>query len=262
MDQSRAIVRPPCRLSFFLAGEASLAAILRRGPAGWVRLILWDTRVDKFTPGQWLHARVYERNADLSPDGRYFIYYARDGRPHRDFETWTAISRPPDFTAQVLWHSRFPGGGGIFLDKRTVLAPPGLPVRGQLPTDLRSIDGPSLQAEVRRQCVLMAHRRQGWRLKLQWKGRDARVLVQETIGDRKRHSALLHDWLKQDPEDLLVGERYNGVTTCPPRCLFDQRDRLIYVRRGKLWRIEGQAGALKIREIADLNTMQPEPAGV
>jgi hypothetical protein len=89
----------PCRLSVFLAREAPIGVILRRGPSEWAQLVRWDRDTDTFEPGQWFHGRVYKRRCDLSADGRLFIYFAAKHGPRRDDddvgEAWTAISRPP-----------------------------------------------------------------------------------------------------------------------------------------------------------------------
>ena len=110
----------PCRLAVFLARDAPVAVVLRRGPSEWAQLSLWDRANDRFTPGQWFHGRVYERRCDLAPDGSLFVYFAaRHGRGGHDEqgigEAWTAISKPPYFTALALWPN--PGswyGGGVF----------------------------------------------------------------------------------------------------------------------------------------------------
>jgi hypothetical protein len=68
--------------------------VLRRGPANSVCSILWDRKKDKFETGQWLRARIYERRADLSPDGRHLIYFAMNGKWTSETRgSWTAISR-------------------------------------------------------------------------------------------------------------------------------------------------------------------------
>lgn len=64
-------------------------------------------------PGQWLNGRVYERRCDLSPNGEYLVYFAANYKP--PYGTWTAISRPPYFTALALWPKGDAwGGGGLF----------------------------------------------------------------------------------------------------------------------------------------------------
>src|SRR6476646_2517331 len=108
--------RFPARLHVLLASEARVGVVIRRGPARAVCSILWDRNTDKFETGQWLGGRIYERRADLSPDGRHMIYFAMNGRwssPARG--SWTAISKAPWLTAMVLmpkgdcWQ-----GGGLF----------------------------------------------------------------------------------------------------------------------------------------------------
>ena len=59
----------PCRLFVYLAREAPMAVVLRRGPTDWARLSLWHTDSDRVEHGQCLKGRVYERRSDLSADG-------------------------------------------------------------------------------------------------------------------------------------------------------------------------------------------------
>ena len=106
----------PVRLHVLLASEAPVGVVLRRGPANAVCSVLWDRKKDTFEIGQWLRARIYERRADLSPDGRHLIYFAMNGRWTSEARgSWTAISRAPWLKAAVLlgkgdcWQ-----GGGLF----------------------------------------------------------------------------------------------------------------------------------------------------
>ncbi|MGH9719745.1 MAG: hypothetical protein ACRD8O_06000, partial [Bryobacteraceae bacterium] len=76
----------------------------------------WDRKSDRFTPGQWLRGRIFERRSDLSPDGRYMIYFAMNGKWSSETRgSWTAVSRAPWLKAVVLfgkgdcWN-----GGGLF----------------------------------------------------------------------------------------------------------------------------------------------------
>lgn len=115
-----------CRLAVFLARTVRVGVILRRGPKRWAQLVHWDRASDRFTPGQWFRGRVYERRCDLSPDGRLFICFAaKHGRqrdPDNIGEAWTAISRPPYFTALALWTNVGSWyGGGVFKADRHVL---------------------------------------------------------------------------------------------------------------------------------------------
>ena len=101
------------RLYALIARDAPKAVVLRRGPSRQTCLIAWDLRRDRFEVGQWLKARVFERRCDLSPSGDKLIYFASNygRRPY----TWTAVSRPPYFTALLFWPKGDSwGGGGLF----------------------------------------------------------------------------------------------------------------------------------------------------
>jgi hypothetical protein len=63
----------------FLAREAPIGVILRRGPTQWAQLTVWRTDRDIFAHGQWMRARVYEDRCDLAPDGSLFLYFTRKG---------------------------------------------------------------------------------------------------------------------------------------------------------------------------------------
>ncbi len=87
--------------------------MLRRGPTKSVELLRWDLERDTFERGQWLRGRVFERRCDLSPRGDLFVYFAAKNKG--PIPTYTAISRPPYFTALALWPSLGTyGGGGLF----------------------------------------------------------------------------------------------------------------------------------------------------
>ncbi|MBI5833315.1 MAG: hypothetical protein HZB16_13540 [Armatimonadetes bacterium] len=109
----------PPRLHVYLAREAPVGVILRRGPARAACLIAWDREHDTFEVGQWVKRRVYEDSCDLSPDGRHFIYVAMTKG-----ETYCAMARVPYFTAIVCCgnNGRW-GRGGYFVDSRRFAMP-------------------------------------------------------------------------------------------------------------------------------------------
>jgi hypothetical protein len=115
---------PPCRLHVILAREAPVGVIFRRGPSKWVQILRWDTEADTFTPGQWFHGRIYERECDLSPDGRLLLYVATDHKYLRASSydnNWTAVSKLPYLTALGLWRVVCSGhGGGLFLSNTEI----------------------------------------------------------------------------------------------------------------------------------------------
>jgi hypothetical protein len=111
-----AVATFPARLHVILARETDEAVIIRRGPSKTTCVIGWNRRHDTFNVGQWMRGRIYERRCDLSPDGRYLIYFAMNGRWNSETRgAWTAISRAPYVKALALfpkgdcWH-----GGGLF----------------------------------------------------------------------------------------------------------------------------------------------------
>ena len=106
----------PARIHVLLASNAPVGVVIRRGPSKQVCTLLWDRRQDEFTVAQWLKGRIYERRSDLSPDGKYLIYFAMNGRWATEIKgSWTAVSRAPWLKAITLlskgdcWH-----GGGLF----------------------------------------------------------------------------------------------------------------------------------------------------
>jgi hypothetical protein len=108
-----------CTLYGIVARDGRSAVVLRRGPSRSVLLLRWWLGSDRIEEGQRFRGRVHEDRCDLSPDGEYLLYFA--AKPKDPFGTWSAISRPPFFTALALWPKgdRW-GGGGLFLGPRQV----------------------------------------------------------------------------------------------------------------------------------------------
>ena len=117
-------LKPTVRLHLYFASENATAVVLRQGPKKLNRLILWNRDTDEFVDGQWLKHAVYPERCDLSPDGRYFLYFALNGKWSSDTKgSYTALSAPPFFTALSL----FPvgdtwAGGGAFVNNAYFLA--------------------------------------------------------------------------------------------------------------------------------------------
>jgi hypothetical protein len=108
------------RLHVLLARSANTAVIFRRGPSKRVATFGWDRASDEIKLGQWLKGRIYERRADLSPDGKHLIYFAFNGK--RRSETggsWTGVSRAPYLAALDLYSAMGCWeGGGLFIDDK------------------------------------------------------------------------------------------------------------------------------------------------
>lgn len=111
-------MRIPARLHVIFARESRRAIVIRRGPSKRVCTIGWDRSNDSFELGQWFKGRVYHYRCDLSPNGKYFIYFAMTGRvPDSLGGSWTAISYAPFLTAVRIyaWGDCW-NGGGVFQD--------------------------------------------------------------------------------------------------------------------------------------------------
>jgi hypothetical protein len=265
----------PCRLSVFLSRRSNAGVILRRGPSEWAQLVHWDRRTDRFTPGQWFHGRIYERRCDLSPNGRYFIYFAakygRAGDPDSVGEAWTAISRPPYFTALCLWTNIGSWyGGGVFTADRNVL----LDATCSLQSHPRFKAKHLRVAPLPRETAPWEQRllRDGW--KLIERGFDPRTF--RRVGDRelwektKPGTAIklcrrVEDidfkafggpysetfWIEAD-HDLVPIEGASWAD-------WDYWDRLVFVRDGRLYAATLSAPDLQIRELYDCDPHKHRP---
>lgn len=264
----------PCRLAVFLSRQARVGAILRRGPSAWVQLVRWDRVSDVFSPGQWFHGRVYERRCDLSPDGRLFIYFAaKPGarRPDEDDigEAWTAISKPPYFTALALWPNLGSWyGGGVFKTDKAVLLdtacgdephpkfrPQGLKIGHVEPGS-----APWEQRLLRDRWRLVArgfdprtHRRIGE--KEVWEKphpeRPVKLCRQIEDVDFQRHGGPYFEtfWL-ETPDELIPMPEVAWAD-------WDDWERLVFVRDGKLFRATLEASQIRETELFDFNPLQP-----
>ena len=113
--------RFPARLHVLLARQSRAAVVVRRGPSKYACTIGWDRSTDTFAVGQWLHGRIYERRSDLSPDGKFMIYFAMNGKWSSEAgAAWTAISIAPYLKALRLWaKGSCWHGGGLFTRERS-----------------------------------------------------------------------------------------------------------------------------------------------
>lgn len=111
----------PARLHAVFAKDKPYAVVFRRGPSKQVCTVLWDRKKDIFKLGQWLKGRIYEKRTDLSPNGKYLIYFAMNGKWESETGgSWTAVSKAPWLKAIELykkgdcWE-----GGGLFLSNNS-----------------------------------------------------------------------------------------------------------------------------------------------
>jgi hypothetical protein len=140
------------------ATRAPVAAVIARGPSDWARLGRWDLERDEFGHGAWLAGTVYPQRCDLSPDGRWFAYFAL--KPSSTWDagsTYIAVSRLPWFTALVAWGTDGTWTRGVrFVDDRERWTVPE-PAEGD-PAPLRARYG----LELRRAETFAIERDRGW----------------------------------------------------------------------------------------------------
>jgi hypothetical protein len=252
----------------YLAHEAPIAVVLRRGPESWTRLSLWHTDTDTFSHGQWLQGRVYERRCDLSPDGSVFVYLARRDSKSDPARCWLALSRPPYFTALALW---FVGDsyhtGGFFPDDETLwigfaIAPPN---RGRLPNSI-SITGPMAlylaqeEGEPDRTVFINRQLRDGWT----WVPGASPERWERRHDSKNLTLIMIHHDGEGRPDPERSGVEYL-VRAEPELELYslgdvtwadwDQRGRLVLAQQGRLLSWEPPN---RFIEITDLNNQIPE----
>ena len=80
--------------------------------------------------GSRFYGRMYPNRCDISSDGTYFLYFAMGSSPaqyKKPLYCWTGICMPPSITANKLFaHGDTWGGGGRFLDDKTLFISPGM----------------------------------------------------------------------------------------------------------------------------------------
>lgn len=260
------------RLHVFLASDAPLGVVLRRGPSAWSRMSLWHTDTDAIEHGQWIAGHVYERRCDISPDGALFAYFIfkATGGPDVSVDSWLAVSRPPWFSALALWEvGTTYCSGGLFMDAHTLRfgGMTDTPSIGALPPWLRlTSELPPYAASTpewtSRHVYFNRLLRDGWipvpsidASEPSWERREpngARVLSMHTLPSAsfgthgERHA-------------LEFGLQSEGDITPLGRATWadwDHRGRLIVAREGRL--IE-DLGHGEEREICDFDDQSPDP---
>lgn len=95
---------PAPRLYGIAATCAPVVAVLRRGPSAWCHVGRWDVEQGTYEGGAWLHGRLYPQRCDVSPDGRWLLYFAHDASASWGLGwTYVAISRLPWLYALAAW---------------------------------------------------------------------------------------------------------------------------------------------------------------
>jgi hypothetical protein len=144
----------PPRLHVLMRPGSRRAVVLRRGGSKVYCAIGWDLADDRFVVGQWCKHKIYPQRCDISPDGRWMVYFALNGRWRSETKgAWSAVSRVPYLKALLLaaegdtW-----GGGGLFVRARGQTSSPLGRLFASLAgdRDVRLIGGGNYQARLRR----------------------------------------------------------------------------------------------------------------
>jgi hypothetical protein len=150
-------VNAPPRLYCIPATAADVVAVVRRGPTAWCRLGRWDVAAGTYEPGAWLRGTIYPERCDLSPDGRYFAYFALKASARWDIgATYIAISRLPELTAVAAWSTCGTWTRGIHFVADPSVCEVTEPEHGALPPDLGA------GVAVTRAAAYPVERRRGW----------------------------------------------------------------------------------------------------
>jgi hypothetical protein len=92
------------RIFGIIALHAPIVAVIRRGPTDWMHVSRWDLETPAYEPGAWLRGTIYSQRCDLSPDGRWFAYFALKASAEWELgRTYIVISRLPWLTALAAW---------------------------------------------------------------------------------------------------------------------------------------------------------------
>jgi hypothetical protein len=262
-----------------VAREAPVVVVFRRGPSKWCQLVRWDTVTDKVERGQWFKGRVYERRSDLSPDGKYLVYFGMDARWDADNKgSWTAVSKPPYWTALALWpKGDCWNGGGLFIDSENLWLncgdSPGRvqPLAGRAPRGIHVLERHPYMPLPSNECYGVYFprlARDGWTMgrfeqvdarttRVRWtKARDGVELVKYAIGtasDSADGKGTYYDTY----ELISRGGRQQELKDVE-WADWDHRGRLIFARQGKLLRGTVRAAQLVEQQIADLNGGIPD----
>ncbi|MEO7716062.1 MAG: hypothetical protein ABIY70_07660 [Capsulimonas sp.] len=253
---------PPCRLHGFLAAEAPVAVLLRRGPAKNVQMIKWNTGSDTFELGQWLKGRVYEDRCDLSPDGALFFYTAGkyDGKHQDDRKIgsyYGVLSRPPYFTALTVW-SAWSNGPAYFLSSKLLMIGRSqvsdvqkrqIPKRGRFPAGLHvETFAHENSASIHQRHLELT----GWKSVLENEVYEKPLPTSDaTLVKTKRMQG--YSYTLRTPSDLLI---LTGVDWAD----VDQRGRLVFTRDGKVFACNSMENGLDgAIELADFNSSTFEP---
>lgn len=96
---------PPPRLHVLLRKKT--AVVILRGRNKSVATFAWNLEDDSFALGQWFRGRIYEYRCDLSPDGKYLIYFAAKYWRRDAVSQRVEAALKEKFKTEDLWYTPY-----------------------------------------------------------------------------------------------------------------------------------------------------------
>lgn len=269
---------PPARLGVILARRAPVAAVFRRGPSKWTLVMRWRTDTDEVEAGEWFKGRIYDRRADLTPNGEHLVYFAAafGPTPTRNLGyAWTAVSRLPSLEPVVAWikDDCWFGGGAfeddyrLLVNERTPVAEAAPPTQGPA-QNLFSVSFDDAACGEDEPVYGRRLQRHGWDLvqegEFSFDGRRFATASPEVRRKQGPHGEHLYraqsitGFKRSDAYtlELRSGARHDLDVAWAD---FDQAGRLVAAHEGRLLHLQPSRGGLTQDVIADLN--HPSPPG-
>ena len=113
----RTMTPAPHRACYVLMRPGSpTALVIRQGPSRTFCTISWNLARDHFEVGQWVKHKLYPERGDISPDGKWHIYFALNGEWSSETKgSWTGLAKAPYVKCIKMWPQGDTWGGGGLL---------------------------------------------------------------------------------------------------------------------------------------------------
>lgn len=235
------------RLHVLLRPESDVALVIRQGPSQLFCTIGWDLTRDDLRVGQWCKHKLYPERCDISPDGKWLIYFALNGRWNSEtLGAWTALSRVPYLKAVKIWPqgNTWGGGGSMYSIEQE---PSAVRPEPPLPPNVHLLFGRG-----RRDRIV----RDGWRKTDGGKGRFHKQWSDDWTLSKKQRGNTYHE------EHQLLGKDQQIIDL--PDWEWAEvdaaRDRLVWAEKGAIYATQDKVNPLAgARLIFDTNPMRFEP---
>lgn len=270
-------LRRSARIHLLCAQATPRVVVIRRKPTRVFHILLWDTRRDTIEAGSWFYGRLYEKRCDVSPDGRWLVYFAA-AQTRQGTRSWTGLARPPWLKA-VAFHAGADTwlGGGFWRDAKTLCvtaypgwdmpAPEDRGVRPRLPFAVRRHDWQRDAGDLE----VLTHR-----FDRDWRPDEANSAPRSTVAARGNWSVrgVTWTWIRRPdlhqpalrvrgPVDAATGfafslDGFPELLAEADWADYDALGQLVFARAGVLFRCSARdVSAGRITQSIDLEPLQP-----